>query len=143
MIGFLVFCCEAFSMIISHVIFQHICPWEMFFTLNTLERFFTSVSSLMANEYIFFCKKILTDRTLMRFLSCMCQFVRFQFLFPSKQFVTDLTLERSLFELATFCFSYSIFFQLKKEDNTLGMRMQQIVNIFNDEFKKELSKHHV
>ena len=47
------------------------------------------------------------------------------------------------FELATFCFSHSKFFQLKKEDNTLGMRMQQIVNIFNDEFKKELSKHHV
>ena len=47
------------------------------------------------------------------------------------------------FDLATFCFSHSKFFQLKKEDNTLGLRMQQIVNIFNDEFKKELSKHHV
>ena len=47
------------------------------------------------------------------------------------------------FELATFCFSHSKFFQLKKEESTLGLRMQQIVNIFNDEFKKELSKHHV
>ena len=47
------------------------------------------------------------------------------------------------FELATFCFSHSKFFQLKKDDSTLGLRMQQIINIFNDEFKKELSKHHV
>ena len=47
------------------------------------------------------------------------------------------------FELATFCFSHSKFFQLKKEDTTLGLRRQQIVNIFNDKFKKEVAKHHV
>ena len=47
------------------------------------------------------------------------------------------------FDLAKFCFSHSKFFQLKKEDNTLGLMKQQIVHIFNDEFKKELAKHHV
>ena len=48
------------------------------------------------------------------------------------------------FELAKFCFSRSKFFQLKKDDQTLGLRMQQVVNIFNnDEFKNRQRKHHV
>ena len=47
------------------------------------------------------------------------------------------------FELAKYCFSHSKIFQLKKDNHSLGLSLQYLVSIFDEEFKKEVSKHNV
>ena len=45
------------------------------------------------------------------------------------------------FNLAKFCYSRSKYFQLRQSDQSLGINMQKIVNIFNKEFEDEMKKH--
>ena len=45
-------------------------------------------------------------------------------------------------DLAKFCFSHSKFFLLKKDNPSLGLT-QYLVNIFDEEFNKQISKHGV
>ena len=56
--------------------------------------------------------------------------------------ISLLKIEPVDFELAKFCFSRSKYFQLRQSDQSLGINMQKIVNIFNKEFEDEMKKHY-
>ena len=47
------------------------------------------------------------------------------------------------FDLAKYCFSNSKIFQLKKDNHNLGLSEQYLLQLFDDEFKNQLKKHHV
>ena len=46
------------------------------------------------------------------------------------------------FELAKYCFTRSKFFHLLKNDHTLGLSMQKLVNIFDKEFEDAYKMHY-
>ena len=56
--------------------------------------------------------------------------------------ISLLKIEPIDFKLAKFCFSRSKYFQLRQSDQSLGISMQNIVNIFDKEFEDEMKKHY-
>ena len=46
------------------------------------------------------------------------------------------------FKLAKYCFSRSKFFQLRESNQTLGLSMQKVVNIFDKEFEEQYKKYY-
>ena len=56
--------------------------------------------------------------------------------------ISLLKIEPINFELAKYCFTRSKFFHLLKNDHTLGLSMQKLVNIFDKEFEDAYKMHY-